>query len=98
MTDTATAPRLMSDVARNDIKAWRAARGWSLAKTADELGRAENSIIGYERTGKTPKTVQLAMEALDVRDLTTDLTLAVGMGNASRIVKAATDLVRRQDA
>lgn len=77
-----------------DFKAWRAGRGWSLARAARELGRAENSIIAYERNGDIPKTVVLAMEALDMRDRLADLTMAVGVGNANRIVAEATKLVR----
>lgn len=90
------APRLLGELARNDLKAWRTAKGWSLARTAEELGRAENSVINYERAGEVPKTVQLAMEALDMRELLTELALAIGLGNDRRIVASATKLVRRR--
>ena len=87
------------------FKAWRAARGWSLAKTSRELGRAENSLIGYERPGaETPKTVALAMQALDFKDLLDDLTKAIGgLGTKGydgrfaegRVINAAKALVER---
>lgn len=72
---------------------WRAERGWSLERTAYELGKAINSVLAYERTRETPHTVRLAIEALEMRRLVANLRQAERHGTAEdrrRAVRAIT--------
>lgn len=78
------------------LRAWRQKRGWSQARLAVAVGRAENSIIAYERDGaRVPVAVALACEALDYRDAIAKIDPA---GGAYDLSEAAIELRALHDS
>lgn len=51
----------MKKISNKDFIAFRARMGWTIEKTAKELGKSTRTIIRYEQTGEIPPSIAMAI-------------------------------------